>query len=411
MSYKTQMPVAEALAILQREARAVALGTLELPLTACYGRTLASNLTAKVAHPSLDNSALDGYACRAADTANASADHPVQLTVTGDVPAGSVFAGEVGIGKAVSIYTGAPVPAGADAIIRVEATERSGDTVTLSEPADMGAIRKRGQDFSVGADLLKKGMRLDAASVAVAAAMGHANLPVVRKPRVGILATGNEIIEPGKAIRDGQVYNSNSYGLTGLVRAGGAEAVVLPNVKDDKEVLETALAETEDLDLLLTSGGVSMGKYDFVRDLLFEDGEVYFWKVNMKPAGPALFGRWQGLPVLGLPGNPVSSLVAFIILARAFIQSALGSSEPLPYHQRQRAITDVPLKSAGFKETFIRLVSRQAEDGRVHVTTTGNQNSGVLTSMLYADALALVPPHTAYGVSEGLEFISLAPYL
>ena len=407
--YKTQISVAEALELIQVQA-GLRLESHLIPLNQAYGHTLAQNLTSKVAHPSLDNSALDGYACQAKDTVSASKDQPCTLNIIGDVPAGSVFAGKVGSGEAVSIYTGAPVPMGADAIIRVEDTKRQGNTVTVYAPATPD-IRKRGQDFEEGATLLKEGVRLDSASVAVAAAMGYAELPVSRKPRVGILATGDEIIEPGQPIRNGQVYNSNSYSLVGLLRSAGAEAVLLPRVLDDKERLEHALSQTENLDLLLTSGGVSMGNYDFVRDLLFEDGEVFFWKVAMKPAGPVLFGQWRNLPVLGLPGNPVSSMIAFLILARAFIQIALGSSEALPYQNRQSAITDVPLKSAGFKETFIRLVAKQGEDGYLHVTTTGNQNSGVLTSMLYANALAIVPPHTEYGIGDRLEVIGLAPYL
>lgn len=410
MDYKTQISVAEAVKLIQIQAGEVALESHSIPLSQAYGHTLAQDLTSKVAHPSLDNSALDGYACRAADTVSASKDKPSTLNIIGDVPAGSVFAGQVGRAEAVSIYTGAPVPTGADAIVRVENTERQGNTVVVYAPATPD-IRKRGQDFKEGTTLLKKGTRLDAASVAVAAAMGYAELSVVRKPRVGILTTGDEIIEPGQPIRDGQVYNSNSYSLVGLLRSAGAEAAPLQNVKDDKNKLEQVLSRHQSLDLLLTSGGVSMGNYDFVRNLLFEDGDVHFWKVAMKPAGPVLFGQWRGLPVLGLPGNPVSSMIAFLILARAFIQTALTSSEPLPYQNRQSAVTDVPLKSAGFKETFIRLVAEQSEDGYLHVSTTGNQNSGVLTSMLYANALAIVPPHTEYKAGDRLEVIALGAYL
>lgn len=415
MDYKTQLSVAEAITLIQQEAHKVRPSSHATALTQSFGRILAKDLRSKVAHPSLDNSALDGYACRADDTAHASQDNPVTLNVIGDVPAGAVFSGELGVGEALSIYTGAPVPAGADAVIRVEDTVkdtgREGNTVKLFAPASAGDIRKRGQDFEVGAPLLKKGTRLDAASIAVAAAMGHAQLPVLQKPRIGILATGDEVIEPGQSIRDGQVYNSNSYALVGLVRSAGGKAVLLPNVEDDKEKLESTLAATQNLDLLLTSGGVSMGKYDFVRDLLFEDGTVHFWKVAMKPAGPVLFGQWRDLPVLGLPGNPVSSMIAFLILAKAFIHTALGATEPLPYYRRQKAVTDVPLKSAGFKKTFIRLVAKQNEDGKLHVNTTGNQNSGVLTSMLYANALAVVPPHTQYAAGDELEVISLTPFL
>jgi len=407
--YKTQISVLEAISL--TESQASKLEPETLPLQQCYGRTLATDLTSKVAHPSLDNSALDGYACRAADLLTATREQPVSLKVIGDVPAGSVFNGSVGPGEAVSIYTGAPVPSGTDAILRVEDTTRQTDTVLCFAPADAGAVRRRGQDFAAGVSLIKAGTVLNAASVGVAAATGYGELSVTRQPRVAILATGDEVIEPGEAIRDGQVFNSNSYSVAGLVRAAGAVPIILPRMEDDKSRLEQAFKEAGTPDLLLTSGGVSMGNYDFVRDLLFENGEVYFWKVAMKPAGPVLFGRWQNMPVLGLPGNPVSSMVAFLILARAFIRKQLGQNSPLPYQARQTAVTDVSLKSAGFKETFIRLVMAQEEDGHLHVNTTGSQNSGVLTSMLYANALAVVPPHTQYKVGDKLEVIPLTPYL
>ena len=183
------------------------------------------------------------------------------------------------------------------------------------------------------------------------------------------------------------------------------------DVEDDMHLLERAVQDAGDIDLLLTSGGVSMGKYDFVRDLIFERGEVHFWKVAMRPAGPVLFGSWNNVPVLGLPGNPVSSMIAFIMLAKAFIQSSTGEQTALPYFQRMIAFTEVPLKSAGFKETFVRLLLKQKEDGGYHVTTTGNQNSGVLTSMLLADAIAIIPPHTRYEIGDRLEVIRLGPYL
>ena len=313
------------------------LETEQVPLLESYGRALAQDLASQVDHPSHDNSALDGYACRAEDTQIASKENPVRLNVIGDVPAGSLFSGEVGAGQAVSIYTGAPIPAGADAIIRVEETERAGDSVLLFAPANPGDIRPLGQDIRKGETYLERGTVLNAASVGVAAAMGHAELSVVKRPRVGILATGDEVIEPGQPLRAGQVYNSNTYSVTGLVRAAGAEAVVLKNVEDDPDKLAAAVRSAGELDLLLTSGGVSMGKYDFVRDLLFDDGTVHFWKVAQKPAGPVLFGEWEGLPVLGLPGNPVSSMIAFIILGRAFLHAATGRTDPLPYHTRVQA--------------------------------------------------------------------------
>ena len=382
------------------------LETETVPLTEALGRTLAQDLRSPVDHPSVDNSALDGYACRAADTVSATPETPVTLRVVGDIPAGSVFTGEVGAGEAVGIYTGAPVPEGADAIIGVEFAEVSGTAVNLSRPANPGDIRPRAQDLRVGEVYLEAGRTLTAAAVAVAAAMGYAAVPVVRRPRVGILATGDEIVEPGASTRDGQVYNSNAYGLGALVAQAGGEAVRLENVRDDLGLLEESLRGLE-LDLLLTTGGVSMGRYDFVRDLLFDKGQVHFWKVAMKPGGPVLFGSFESLPVLGLPGNPVSSLVVFELLGRAFLSAALGSSEALPYHTRLPATAGTPFKGSGFKETFARATLHFSADGAYVASSTGSQSSGVLRSLLLADALAVVPPHTDIEVGEGLEVILL----
>ncbi len=253
---------------------------------------------------------------------------------------------------------------------------------------------------------LTKGQRLTEAAVGIAAAMGYAEVSVVQKPRVGVLATGDEIVEPGRPIRDGQVYNSNAYALAALVTQAGGEAVPLPNVRDDLEALKTPLNALQ-LDLLLTSGGVSMGRYDFVRDLLLEHGTVHFWKVAMKPGGPVMFGRYGNMDVLGLPGNPVSSLVVFRLLGEAFLRAALGSREPLPYHTRIPARAGTPFRGSGFKETFARATLSFDAEGRYVATSTGNQSSGVLRSLLLADALAVVPPHTAVGVGEALEVIPL----
>ncbi len=403
-SYPSQITVTEALKKLREQA--VRLESQRVPLVKALGRTLAQDLRSPVDHPSVDNSALDGYACRAADTVGATRETPVTLRVIGDVPAGSMFAGEVGVGETVSIYTGAPIPRGADAIIGVEFTQTSDAGVELSKPASPGDIRPRAQDLQTGEVYLEAGRTLTAAAVAVAAAMGYAAVPVAKKPRVGILATGDEIVEPGNPISDGQVYNSNAYGLCARVAQAGGEAVRLENVRDDPALLEESLKGLE-LDLLLTSGGVSMGRYDFVRDLLFDKGTVHFWKVAMKPGGPVLFGSYGALPVLGLPGNPVSSLVVFELLGRAFLNAALGSRETLPYHTRIPATADTPFRGSGFKETFARATLRFNAHGSYVASSTGNQSSGVLRSLLAADALAVVPPHTNVEVGERLEVILL----
>ncbi len=408
MSFLSQIAVTEAIRVIQSHARP--MPSQHLPLAEAYGRVLAEELASKVSHPSLANSALDGFACHVADTLTASPENPVRLTVVGDVPAGSIYKAKVARGEAVSIYTGAPMVVGLDGIIRVEDTERDGDEVLLRQPASSNDIRPAGQDFKRGDVLLRAGDVLGAAAVGIAASMGYAAVDVRRQPRIGILATGDEVVEPGEAIRDGQVYNSNVYSVAALLRAAGALPVMFPRIKDDPEALRSAFAAVGPLDLLLTSGGVSMGKYDFVRDLLFDEGEVYFWKVAQKPAGPVLFGRWQTVPVLGLPGNPVSSMIAFLILGWPFVHSALGRTDNIPYQQRWQVIAETAIKGAGFKEGFSRVRLRQ--EGTVFMaSSTGNQSSGVLSSMLHADALAIVPPHTSYQPGDVLEVIPLYPFL
>jgi molybdopterin molybdotransferase len=404
----SQLSVAEAITCVQAHSRQ--LESEMVGLLAAHGRVLATDLASRVDHPSCDNSALDGYACRAVDTRGASREAPVRLHLIGDVPAGQHFAGRVGAGEAVGIYTGAPLPAGADAIIRVEDTEREDAQVTLFAPANPRDVRRAGEDFRSGTVLLKRGTRLSAAAVGVAATMGHAELPVARCARVGILATGDEVIEPGTPLHAGQVYNANSYAVAGLLKANGAEPVILPKLPDDLSAIAEAIDQLGGLDLLLTSGGVSMGRYDFVRDALFEQGTVHFWKVAQRPAGPVIFGEWRGLPVLGLPGNPVSSMIACLMLALPFIYRAHGDTTPIPYHRRLQARALTPLKGAGFKEVFARVKLVQAGD-EFGVRATGAQGSHVISSMLHADALAIVPPHRQVAAGETVEVIPLARYL
>lgn len=405
----SQISVAEAIAIVQSQSKR--LEPEQVSLLQARNRVLAADLASLVDHPSHDNSALDGYACRAADTHSACRDIPIMLNIIGDVPAGQHFDGTVSAGEAVSIYTGAPMPAGADAIIRVEDTERSGNTVSLFAPAKPEDVRHVGEDFRTGKVLLNQGTRLSAAAVGVAATMGYATVPVTRRARVGILATGDEVIEPGTPLKPGQVYNANSFSVASLLEANGTEAIILKAVRDDLNAVAQAIAEVGQLDLLLTSGGVSMGNYDFVRDALFESGTVHFWKVAQRPAGPVLFGAWEGLPVLGLPGNPVSSMIACLMLGLPFIYQAHGDTTPLPYNQRIKAKAATPLKGAGFKEVFARIRLTQADDASFSVTATGAQGSHVISSMLHADGLAIVPPHQHIGVGDTVEVIPLAQYV
>ncbi|AFV76767.1 molybdenum cofactor synthesis domain protein [Thermus oshimai JL-2] len=399
---RTNLSVEEALELVLEEAR-FEPGKEVLPLPEAFGRVLAEDLVSLVDHPDQDDTAIDGYACREEDTLSASPENPVRLRVVGEAPAGKPFLGEVKRGEAVAVYTGAPIPKGANAVVRVEDTKREGEWVLLYAPASPKDIRPRGDDLKKGEVYLRRGDLLTPGRLALAAAMGHPRLPVFRRPRVGILSTGDEVVEPGEPLPFGGVYNSNAYGLLGLVREAGGEPVLLGKVPDDPKRLLAALEAALPLDLLLTSGGVSMGAYDVVRRVLEEEGEVVFWKVRQQPGGPLLLARLRGVPVLGLPGNPVSSLVTFFLYGRPFLFRLLKRTEA-PYGTlKARALT--PFKGAKGKKVFRRGVL-SFEEGPV-VRTTGNQSSGVLRSMAFGNALVVLPPDRDLEAGEEATVIPL----
>lgn len=390
---KQNLTVEVALEIVLQEAKP--LQSIEqLPLTAAYGGILGANLSSKVNHPYTDDTAVDGYACLEADAQSATVGNPAKLKVIGQSPAGKPFTGRVGPGEAVQIFTGAPIPKGANAVIRVEDTLREGDYVWLMKPASATDIRRKGDDLVLGRTYLHKGDLLTPGRVGLAAAMGYATLPVVRRPRVGILSTGDEVVEPGEPLPYGGVYNSNSYSVAGLVMEAGGEPILLPKVSDSVESLRTQLQRAGKLDLLLTTGGVSMGEYDIVRQMLERESEIHFWKVKMQPGGPLLFATWNGLPLMGLPGNPVSAMVAFLLFGRPFLFKLLGRTDP-PYNQL-RAVADTAFEANPTRRAYRRAILRWAEDG-YHVATTGNQSSAVLNSMAVGNALVVLEAgHSAH---------------
>ncbi|MFC4427978.1 gephyrin-like molybdotransferase Glp [Deinococcus navajonensis] len=385
--------VAQAQALLRAHLPPPATETVAL--AAGLGRTLATALSARVSHPSATESALDGVACRAADTVSATVSTPVALRVVGESRAGQPFQDTVGAGECVRIYTGAPMPPGTDAICPVEQlTDQGPHQVALRRPARPEDVRHEGNDFQAGEEVLPGGLRLSPARLALAAALGHAEVPVRRALRVALLSTGDEVVAPGSPLVRGQVYDSNSVGLQAMLRECGCEVQVLAHVPDSPHALETALAQAGGADLLLTTGGVSMGKYDLLRDLLIEQGQVAFWKVRMRPGGPAILGRWQNLPVFGLPGNPVSSLVVFQVIVRPVLTGQPVSPLRLRAASAFRTLPD--------KTAFWRGV---VEGGTVR--DYGAQGSGRLRSLSEANALVVVPEGQEVEVGDEVEVLLL----
>ncbi|MDO4262807.1 MAG: molybdopterin molybdotransferase MoeA [Deinococcus sp.] len=398
----TPSPAQFAQFVTLEEAQAAVRAALRQPGTEwvapeeAFGRRLAGPLHAEVAHPSATESALDGIAARAADALAASVQAPVTLRVVGESRAGQPFGGEVKAGECVRIYTGAPLPPGADAICPVEQLEfaPSGAAVRLLSPARTGDVRHLGDDFAPGDELLAAGACLTPARVALAVAGGHARLPVLRRWRVALLSTGDEVKAPGTPLAAGEVYDSNRYGLRGLLQDCGAEVLDLGHAPDDVGELAARLDAVGGADLLLTSGGVSMGRYDFMRDLLLERGEVTFWKIRLRPGGPTLLGRWNGLSVLGLPGNPVSSLVVFELLVRPAL-----TGQGL---RTVRLRAGAPFGHAGQKVAFWRGELRGGE-----VVPYPKQSSGVLRSLSDARVLVRVGPGQAVAAGDEVEVLWL----
>ncbi|HEY7849696.1 MAG TPA: gephyrin-like molybdotransferase Glp, partial [Ktedonobacterales bacterium] len=300
----------------------------EAPLTEALGRVLADDTLAQEASPPFANSAMDGYALRSADTQDASAQSPVRLRLVGEVPAGSVYAGVAQPGEAIRILTGAPLPDGADAALQQELTEVGDGWVTIREPVAPGTnVRHIGDDVRPGMLLARAGAELGPAEIALLASLGVSPVRVRRRPRVAILATGDELTPLGQPLKPGQIYNSNTPYLIAAVARAGAVPVALGIAPDRAEALRAMLTQAQGYDLILTSGGVSVGDYDLVKQILSEQGAVEFWRVRVRPGKPLAFGFLGQTPLLGLPGNPVSAAVTFELFGRPAIRRMLGAAQ------------------------------------------------------------------------------------
>ncbi len=380
------------------------LDGVETPILECLGQVLAEDIYSSMDIPPKDNSAMDGYAVKAADIAGASASSPVYLDIIGEAKAGGVSNLAVKAHKTIRIMTGAPLPRGADSVVPFEETDETQrkdqplKQIGMLKAVEKGKnIRWVGEDLAKGQLALPKGIVLRPAQVGVLASLGMDKVKVIRRPVVAILATGDELVEVGQPLPEGQIYNSNSYSAAAQVLRYGGIPRVLGIARDTEKDLGKKIKEALSSDMLLTTGGVSIGDYDLVKDVLAKQGEISFWKVRMKPGKPLAFGTIKGVPHLGLPGNPVSSMITFELFARPAMLKMMGKTNLT--RPTVDVIMESRIKNSDGRRIFARAIVRKDGD-RLYAKTTGPQSSGILTSMSQANALVIVPEDVA-AVKEG----------
>ena len=372
-------------------------------------RLLATAITSPHDDPPFDNSAMDGWAVCHQDTISASEENPALLEIIGTVQAGEVNAPTpaVGLGQAMRIMTGAQIPEGADSIIQVEHTVVDGDgkKVKLYHPSKPNYIRRRGENITEGQVVFPVGTLLTPERIGLCATMGFSELKVQSKLNISIISTGDEIVPVGQELKPGQIYESNSHGLAALVKWLGHKPKIHPTVSDDLNSLREALDEaSQSADIILTSGGVSMGEFDFVRKIMEDEGEIHFWRVKLRPGSPPLFGIWKGTPLWGLPGNPVSSHVVFRILTAQWVRSQTKASGPSEIKVRVRLANSVKAMADGL--TLRRIAIEFTPEGLVgHITT--HQGSNNLHSLATASALTLLPPWSSGAAGEWIDALLL----
>jgi molybdopterin molybdotransferase len=370
------------------------LPSVAVPLRDSFGLVLAEDVVSPIEHPPWDNSSMDGYAVRAADIARATKDSPVELPVLETVRAGQRPTRSIENGTAIRVMTGAPVPDGTDTVIRVEDTDGGETRVVIRDARDAGRnVRPRGEDLKPGAVAVAAGSVIGPAQLGVLASVGASTVKVHRRPRVAVLASGDELVDLDRfdEVRRGdRIVTSNSYTIGANVLAAGGEAVDLGIVHDDPASYAERMAGARGCDLLITSGGVSVGAFDFTKDVLKSLGaELHLWRVLMRPGAPLGFGTLHGMPWLGLPGNPVSAMVTFELFARPVIRRLRG--ERRVFRKTFQVILREDVSIAAPLTHFMRVIV-DWEDGSAWARLTGPQGSGLLTSMSRANALLIVPP-------------------
>jgi molybdopterin molybdotransferase len=353
------------------------------------GRVLAEDVAARRTQPPFAVSAMDGYAVRADDLGTI----PVTLRIVAEIPAGAGFGGRLGPGEAARIFTGAPLPDGSDTIVIQEDTERDGERVEIREGAPRGRyVRRAGLDFAEGEVLLKTPRRLTPRDIGLAAAMNRPWLFVHRRPRIAILSTGDEIVMPGDPIGPHQIVSSNALALSAFVTASGGVPVLVGNAPDDPEALRHIAAAAAGVDLFVTTGGVSVGEHDLVRGVLSEDGlSIDFWEIAMRPGKPLMFGHYRGVPMVGLPGNPVSTLVCALLFLKPAIDRLSGLPEGAdgPLTARLGAA----VKQNDRRQDYLRARLVRAADGVLETVPFEVQDSSVMRPLASSDCLVVRPPH------------------
>ncbi len=378
------------------------LPPVDMPISETLGMVLAETVAATEAIPPFANTAMDGFAVRAEDTKGASKDNPITLPVAATIPAGSVAPRPLGPGEAMRIMTGAPVPEGANAIIMVELTKPAGfDVKILAEVPEGNHIRPAGDDIASGTEILHPGTILAAGHLGVLASVGRETARVFRRPRVGVMSTGDELVEGGAPLQPGQIRDSNRITLLSLAKDAGFEPVDLGLIPDDEAAIEEALNNgVNRCDAVITSGGVSMGDFDFVKAVLTRVGDFSWMQVAIKPAKPLVFGLLNDVPVFGLPGNPVSSMVSFELFARPGLRRMMGRLDA--ERPRVTAIADEALpRTPDAKTHFNRVAVHRDDSGQWRVRLSGGQGSHQLMAMATANGLAVLPDGN--GVEQGQE--------
>ncbi len=400
------MPLEEAQARVNRDL--AMLPTTDVAIAEALGMVLAETVVADEAIPPFANTAMDGFAVRAADTIGATKESPVSLPVVGTIAAGSVAARPLEAGEAMRIMTGAPVPPGADAIIMVELTRPNGFDVDLLAEVPMGNhVRPAGDDIQKGTEILHPGTVIGPGHLGVLASLGRPTITVYRRPRVGVMSTGDELVEGDQPLEPGQIRDSNRVMLLALVAEAGLTPVDLGIVRDNEDAIEAGLRSgAATCDAVLTSGGVSMGDFDYVKAVLTRLGDFSWMQVAIKPAKPLVFGLLDGVPVFGLPGNPVSSLVSFELFARAGLRRMMGRLDA--ERPRVTAIADEPLlRHRDGKTHFTRVNVQRNDEGLWRARSSGGQGSHQLMAMATANGLAVVPNGSGIEAGDKVEVILL----